>query len=91
MLKFILISIIFIYVVYKVSGFLLKMFYPIQNARRAQAEFERKRDFGPEHRRQQRQPPNGNVYVDHVPESQKKTRSTQDFKGGEYVDYEEVK
>ena len=92
MLKFLIISIIFIYVVYKVSGFLLKIFYPIQNARRAQAEFERQRDFGPEYRRQQKQqPPNGNIYVDHVPEERKKSRTTEDFKGGEYVDFEEVK
>ncbi len=42
-------------------------------------------------RRQQnfdRKPPNGNVNVDAPPPKEKK-RS--DFKGGEYVDYEEIK
>jgi len=35
-----------------------------------------------------RKPPNGNVNVDAAPPKEKK-RS--DFKGGEYVDYEEIK
>ncbi len=35
-----------------------------------------------------RQPTNGNLRVDHMP-NDKKTKK--DFKGGEYVDFEEVK
>ncbi|MFZ2906217.1 MAG: hypothetical protein WAZ98_08445 [Cyclobacteriaceae bacterium] len=37
---------------------------------------------------QNRRPPNGNVNVDSTPQKEKK-RS--DFKGGDYVDYEEIK
>jgi hypothetical protein len=35
-----------------------------------------------------RRPPNGNVNVDSAPQKEKKRSS---FKGGEYVDYEEIK
>ena len=98
MLKFLLICIIFIYVVYKASNFVLKLLFPIQHARRMQAEFARKNGFGPKHRREQayrrsqsQRAPDGRIHVDYVPQEEKKERSTQDFKGGEYVDYEEVK
>ena len=96
MLKFLLITIIFIYVVYKASNFVIKLFYPLEHARRMQADFARKNGFGPKHRREQgrRNPqrrPDGSINVDFVPKEDKKERSTQDFKGGEYVDYEEVK
>ena len=97
MLKFLLITIIFIYVVYKASNFVIKLFFPIQHARRMQAEFARKNGFGPKYRREQQRrhshrPPDGRINVDYVPEKEgKKERTTQDFKGGEYVDYEEVK
>ncbi len=99
MLKFILICIIFIYVTYKVSNFLLKLFFPLQQARRMQAEFARKNGFGPKHRREQQhkhrsssRTAEGSIHVDYVPEKEDRaTRTTQDFKGGDYVDYEEVK
>lgn len=93
MLKFLLLTIIFIYVVYKASNFALKLFFPLEHARRMQKEYARKNNFGPKHRREQQQPrsPDGHIHVDYVPPEEKKERNTQDFKGGEYVDYEEVK
>lgn len=96
MLKFILLTIIFIYVVYKVSNFALKLFFPIQHARRMQEEFARKNGFGPKHRREQQQQTHsrsadGSIHVDYVPKDEKKARTTEGFKGGDYVDYEEVK
>ena len=98
MLKFILLTVIFIYVVYKVSNFALKLFFPIQHARRMQEEFARKNGFGPKHRREQQQrrqarsqSAEGSIHVDYVPKEEKKARTTEDFKGGDYVDYEEVK
>ncbi len=39
--------------------------------------------------RDRRRPKDGNVNVDYVPGKQQK--SAKDFKGGEYVDYEEIK
>ena len=96
MLKFLLISIIFIYVVYKASNFVIKLFFPIEHARRMQKEYARKNGFGPKYRREQQQhqsrrAPDGSIHVDFVPKEEKRERSTEDFKGGEYVDYEEIK
>ncbi len=97
MLKFLLILAIFIYVVYKASNFITKIFFPLAQAKRMQEEFARKNGFGPKHRREQRQnyqrtqSSDGSIHVDYVPTEEKKERSTQDFKGGEYVDYEDVK
>lgn len=95
MFKFLLITIILIYIVYKASNFLIKVFYPIEHARRMQAEFARKNGFGPKYRREQQQRPGssstGSINVDYIPKDEKKERTTEHFKGGEYVDYEEVK
>lgn len=94
MLKFLILTILFIYIVYKASNFIIKIFFPIAHARRMQQEYARKNQFGPKYRREQQQQrsPDGHIHVDYVPKKEeKRERSTQDFKGGEYVDYEEVK
>ena len=95
MLKFIIISVLFIYVVYKASDFILRMIDSVTGGGRRMNDPKRRgRNFGPEHRRQQqsqRRQPDGKVNVDYVPEDQKKQRPSQGFKGGDYVDYEEVK
>lgn len=91
MLKFIIITVIFIYVVFKVSGFILKIFDTLLG-RTDSGTGAQSRKFGPEHRRQKyRQPANGNVNIEYIPEEDKKERASKDFRGGEYVDYEEVK
>ena len=46
------------------------------------------RAFSEETRQQNRRPPNSNVDVDSAPQKEKKRSG---FKGGEYVDYEEIK
>ncbi len=84
MLKFLLILILFFYVFYKVGGFIMRALY-----------------FGAGKQYQQRQPFNrGNttdvrheeIKVDYIPEDEvKKRKSSATTKGGEYVDYEEVK
>lgn len=90
MLKFILFTILFIYVAYKVSGFVLKIFDTLLG--RTGDVDSRRRNSGPEYRRQKyRQPTNGNVNIDYIPEDDKKARESKNFKGGEYVDYEEIK
>ncbi len=92
MFKFILFAILFIYVAYKVSGFILKVFDTMLG--RNPADDARQRNFGPEYRRQKyRQPKNGNVNIDYIPEEEddQKPRPSKGFKGGDYVDYEELK
>ena len=98
MLKFIIISILFIYVVYKASDFILRMLDSVTGRNRMKSSSRRERNFGPEHRRQQRsnyrQPKNGNVNIDYIPEDEKNKKQrhpTEDFRGGDYVDYEELK
>ncbi|WKN45710.1 DUF4834 family protein [Tunicatimonas pelagia] len=97
MLKFIIIAVLFIYVVYKASDFVLRMIDSVTGGgRRVNNTNGRGRSFGPEHRRQQqsryRQSKNGNVNIDYVPKEQTKKRSASEgFKGGDYVDYEDVK
>ena len=96
MLKFIIISVLFIYVVYKASDFIIRAIDSVTGGRRVKSN-QRDPNFGPEHRRQQRrqyrQSQNGNVNVDYIPDDQKKKKgpTTEDFKGGDYVDYEELK
>lgn len=91
MLKFIIITIIFIYVLFKVSGFILKIFDTLLG--RTGSGAGRRRNFGSEHRRKKyRQPANGNVNIDYIPEEEdKKAQFKKNFRGGEYVDYEETK
>ncbi|GEM_PF-317304 len=96
MLKFIIISVLFIYVVYKASDFILRMIDGITGGgRRMKNTNQRGRSFGPEHRRQQHRNhhhPKGDVNIDYVPEDQTKNKNpSEGFKGGEYVDYEDVK
>lgn len=89
MLKFILFIILFIYVAYKVSGFILKIYDTLLGRRDIH---NRGKNFGSGYRRQKhRQPTNGNVNIDYIPEEDQKERASKGFKGGEYVDYEEVK
>lgn len=93
MLKFIIITIIFIYLIIKVSGFILRIFDTLLG--RTGSGADRRRNFGSEHRRQTyRRPANGNVNVDYIPEEEEKkekNRHSKGFRGGEYVDYEEIK
>ena len=77
MLKFIIILGIVFYLVYKVSSFLTKGLFASGSNRRTQSA---RRDKGKVH------PSDGNVDVDYVPKDKKGDK----FKGGEYVDYEEV-
>ena len=84
MLKFIIIAILFIYVVYKASDFILRMIDSVTGGRRVKSN-QRNHNFGPEYRRQQRRqyrkPQNGNVNVDYIPEDQKKKKgpTNEDF------------
>jgi len=77
--KFLLILILIIYVFYKAAGFLFRLvFGGFRN------------DPGHFRSENTRRASNGNLRVDKIPHS-KRDRSKNDFSGGEYVDYEEVK
>lgn len=76
MFKFLLIVFILSYVVYRVGGFFFKILTLGGSAQR------------PPRNQSHKRPPGANVDVDYAPQNKK---SKKDFKGGEYVDYEEVK
>ncbi len=77
MLKFLLILGIIFYLIYKVSGFITRGLFTTGSSRRAQTGRRNKSKMHPS---------DGNVDVDYIP----KDRKSDSFKGGEYVDYEEV-
>ena len=58
----------------------------IKQAQQQQQQFNQQRQQG---YRQQAQPKDGNVSVQFSPKK-KEEKSSQNFKGGDYVDYEEV-
>jgi len=79
MLKFLAILFIISYLTYKVGGYLMRALYVALGQDPSQRNSHRKSK------------PNmdGKVSIDYVPQNKKGGKS--DFKGGEYVDYEEVK
>ena len=78
MLKFLAIIFIVGYVTFKFGGFLMKMLYTAMGQDPPQKNFNN----------QSKRKPGSNVDVDYVPQNKKGGKS--DFKGGEYVDYEDV-
>ncbi|MEQ9299880.1 MAG: DUF4834 family protein [Cyclobacteriaceae bacterium] len=87
MLKFLLILFLIGYIFFKVSGFLFKTLffkaYQQQQAQRAAGQGAQTSGYA-------RKPADGNVQIDHVPQSSPKAKSKSEFDGGDYVDYEEV-
>jgi hypothetical protein len=80
MIKFLIITFLILYLLFKVGGFLLRMlFYTIGN--RAQQRFS---GNGQQYTRTK--PKDANVDVEYRQSTKKP-----EFKGGEYIDYEEVK
>ncbi len=78
MIKFLLIIIAFFYILSKVGGFIVRTLF---GAAAQQAQQQQRTDT--------RKPTDGNVHIDYAPKD--KEKSTKDFKGGDYVDFEEVK
>lgn len=93
-LKF-LVFLFFIYLLFRVVSFFFKVMRAVSGAKRQQANFNRQngqqKSYGPQSRKY-KQPTDGNVNIDYIPEDDKKKgKGPRTFKGGEYVDYEEIK
>ena len=85
MVKFLLISFLVCYLLYKIGGYLFKMFFwSLGNKMNNPQNFNRP---NPNNRR----PKNSNVDVEYFPGKNDSKKKSKDFKGGEYVDYEEIK
>ena len=78
MIKFLLIVIAFFYILSKIGGFVLRRLF---GAAAQQAQQQQ--------RAQTRKSTDGNVHIDYAPK--KGEKSSKNFKGGDYVDFEEVK
>ncbi len=51
---------------------------------------QQQRNFNGGQQSQQQRPRDGNVNIDYAPKDQKPKKSSDNFKGGDYVDYEDV-
>lgn len=74
------------YLIYKVGGYLLKFFFlSLGNKMQNSQNFNQTRSH-----QEPPRPANGNVDIAFVPKNGK-DKEEKNFKGGEYVDYEEIK
>lgn len=87
MIKFLLISFLIFFIVFKLLKFFFKLFLV-----RGAAQFQQRQYQSNSQNYQQRyqKPREGNINIDFIP-NKKKEREEKTFKGGEYIDYEEVK
>ena len=78
MFKLLLIFFALFFIIFRVGGFFLRLLFGgVQ--RTNQANYNRSN--------QQHKPKDGNVNVDYIPDEKKGKKN---FKGGDYIDYEEV-
>ncbi len=82
MLKFLIILFLGLYIFYKFSGYLLKLFLWSNKNRTT-------KNFSNPQNKPNKKPKDGNVDIDYIPPDQTKGKS--DKSGGDYVDYEELK
>jgi hypothetical protein len=83
MIKFLLIIFFVIYLFVKIGGFIMRTLFSgfVKNQQNAQQN----------QNNQYKKPSDGNVNIEYIPGSDKnKPTNKEGFKGGDYVDYEEV-
>lgn len=84
MFKFLLILFIVGYIFVKVGGFIFRMFLGGLGAKSSQQQYTSR------NRAQQKRKTADGISIEFEPEDKSK-RSAKNFRGGEYVDYEEIK
>ena len=97
LLKFLLFLFI-IYLLFRVINFFFKVMYTVSGAKnqanfnRQQYHQSRQNGHGTQSRKY-KQPSDGNVNIDYIPDDgkEKNGKGPRNFKGGEYVDFEEIK
>ena len=82
MLKFLIILILIIYLLYKTAAFLFRLVFG--SLRNDSGRFQGK-EYHP-----RRRAPGSNLNIDKIPESSF-NKKKQGFEGGEYIDFEELK
>lgn len=83
MLKFVIISILVIYLIFRLIGFAFRLMFGAAYEQQRKAQQGRQQQYT-----EKRRAPNSNLNIDHKPNGEK---AGKDFRGGDYVDYEEVK
>jgi len=83
MLKFIIIFLLVGYLVMKIVGYFVRSIF-------GQTMEQLRRDAQQQQQRQYKKPNDGNVHIDYIPNSGDVKRKD-NFRDGDYVDYEEVK
>lgn len=71
-----------IYLFVKIGGFIMKTLFS--------GFVKNQQDFQQRQNTQYKKPSDGNVNIDYIPGSKKSKPNKEGFKGGDYVDYEEV-
>lgn len=72
-----------LYLLWRVFGFVFRALFVVMGKRMFERANERQQQY------RQTRNPDGSVRIDHIPPKDKKEQA--DFRGGEYVDYEEIK
>ncbi|WP_421894027.1 DUF4834 family protein [Marinoscillum sp.] len=85
MLKFLLIIALISYLIYRVGGFLFRILF--LSAQQQRQQYQSTGQSNQQHAR--KRAAGSNLDIDYVPGERKNEKK--DFRGGDYVDYEEVK
>lgn len=85
MFKFLLLLFLFIWLIAKVGGFILRTLFSGFTSQGRQQTYQSQGQ-----RSQTRQPRDGNVIIDYNPKERQQNKDGGNFKGGDYVNYEEV-
>ncbi|UXX80340.1 DUF4834 family protein [Reichenbachiella carrageenanivorans] len=84
MFKFLLLLFLFIYVIAKVGGFIFRALFSNFTSQARQQTYQSNGS------RAARQPKDGNVIINYNPKDRRQSKDGGSFKGGDYVNYEEV-
>jgi len=85
MLKIIIISVLVIYLVFKLVGFAFRIMFGAAYEQQRKARQSQQKQYTT-----RRRAPNSNLNIDTEP-AKKQAASGKEFNGGDYVDYEEIK
>lgn len=85
MFKFLLLLFLFIYIISKLGGFILRTLFSGFSSQTRQQTYHSQGQ-----QTQQRQPKDGNVIIDYNPKEKRQSKDGGTFKGGDYVNYEEL-
>ena len=95
MIKSILLFLFFLYMFYVLSGYLVRVVARLTGQRTVNHTRTHTYQRTSTHRGPQRPPqnhtPEGEIRIDYIPEESRPKRKEDAFRGGDYVDYEEIK